>query len=140
MFYVDSSVFVALLTAEARQRDVEAWLERQPENTLSVSPWVRTEIASALAIKVRTGNLTRDNRTTALILYGKIVASSLDMVQVEELHFETAARYIDNVELALRGGDALHLAVASHYGLTLATLDKRLAEAGAQLGAATLLL
>jgi uncharacterized protein len=140
MFYVDSSVFVALLTAEARQADVEDWLGEQPENSLFVSPWVATEIASALAIKVRTGNLTVEQRTTALALFGKLTARSLTLIQVKESHFETAARYIDNVSLGLRGGDALHLAVSHANGLTLATLDKQLAEAGFRLGAATLLL
>jgi uncharacterized protein len=140
MFYVDSSVFVALLTAEARQCDVEAWLGKQPENSLFVSPWVATEIASALAIKVRTGNLTVEQRTTALALFGKLTARSLTLIQVKESHFTTATRYIDNVSLGLRGGDALHLAVSHANGLTLATLDKQLAEAGSHLGAATLLL
>jgi uncharacterized protein len=140
MHYVDSSVFVALLTAEARQADIEIWLGKQPENSLIVSPWVATEIASALAIKVRTGKLTLEQRTTALALYGKLAANSLTLVQVEESHFETASRYIDTVSLGLRGGDALHLAVSHANGLTLATLDKQLAEAGPQLGTATLLL
>jgi uncharacterized protein len=140
MHYVDSSVFVALLTAEARQADIEIWLGKQPENSLIVSPWVATEIASALAIKVRTGKLSLEQRTTALALYGKLAANSLTLVQVEESHFETAGRYIDTVSLGLRGGDALHLAVSHAHGLSLATLDKQLAEAGPQLGAATLLL
>ncbi len=140
MYYVDSSVFVALLTAEARQADIEVWLSAQPENSLMVSPWVATEIASALAIKVRTGNLTLELRTSALALYGKLVANSLEQVQVRDSHFETAGRYIDTVSLGLRGGDALHLAVSHANGLTLATLDKQLAEAGPKLGAATLLL
>jgi hypothetical protein len=38
-------------------------------------------------------------------------------------------------ELGLRSGDALHVAVALDHGLTVATLDRRLAEAGNRLGA-----
>jgi predicted nucleic acid-binding protein len=76
----------------------------------------------------------------ALTLYGKLLKNSLVLVQVRESDFDTASRYVDNVTLGLRGGDALHLAVSHAHGLTLATLDKRLAEAGIQLGAPTLLL
>jgi predicted nucleic acid-binding protein len=52
-------------------------------------------------------------------------------------HFRTAARFVDQHMLGLRGGDALHLATASEHGATVHTLDQRLAEAGPALGVAT---
>jgi len=42
--------------------------------------------------------------------------------------------------LALRAGDALHLAICADHGATLCTLDRRLSEAGSTLGVKTMLL
>ena len=48
--------------------------------------------------------------------------------------FDLAASYAARHDLALRAGDALHLAVASAHGLTLVTLDERMAKAAPELG------
>lgn len=48
--------------------------------------------------------------------------------------FRTGAQLVDRRALGLRAGDALHLAVASRHGAVLRTLDRRLADAGPQLG------
>jgi predicted nucleic acid-binding protein len=42
--------------------------------------------------------------------------------------------------VGLRAGDALHLAIAGEQGVSLSTLDRRLAEGGLALGVNTLLL
>jgi uncharacterized protein len=42
--------------------------------------------------------------------------------------------------LGLRGGDALHLAIAAESGAALYTLDRRMVEAGLPLGVTTHLL
>ena len=55
-------------------------------------------------------------------------------------HFRIAARFADQYALALRAGDALHLAIAGDKGASLCTLDRRLAEGGMALGVNTLML
>ena len=59
MRYVDTSVWVAAHTKETRTEDMQAWLGDQAAGTLSISDWVVTEFASALAMKVRMGVLAR---------------------------------------------------------------------------------
>jgi uncharacterized protein len=140
MFYLDASILVAIVAFEESQERVRAWIGKWPPEVFHVSPWVGTEVSSALSIKVRTGAISMNQRKEAVATYAKLLADSLSLLSVSDAHFETASRYIDNVSLGLRGGDALHLAVSHANGLTLATLDKQLAEAGPQLGAATLLL
>jgi uncharacterized protein len=140
MFYVDASVIVALLAFEERRDDVRAWIVASKPGSLFISPWVSTEVSSALSIKVRIGTLSLDQRLDAKATYAILLDDSLSQISVTDVHFETATRYIDAVTRGLRGGDALHLAVAQAHGLTLATLDKHLAEAGSHFGAATLLL
>ena len=52
--------------------------------------------------------------------------------------FRVAARIADQHKLGLRAGDALHLAIAADHGATIATLDKRLADAALALGVTAL--
>jgi uncharacterized protein len=140
MFYLDASLIVSFLAPEAAHERVRLWLEDRKEGSLFISPWVSTEVSSALSIKQRVGDFTPDVRARTKGAYQRFVERSLTVLSISDLHFAFAAEYADRAEVGLRGGDALHLAIASHYGLTLATLDNRLAEAGPQLGAATLLL
>ena len=56
------------------------------------------------------------------------------MPAVSHPDFQTAARCADQYVTGLRAGGALHLAIASHHGANLHTLDKRLVEIGQALG------
>jgi uncharacterized protein len=140
MFYLDASLIVTFLTPEPANARVRIWLEGHEMGTLFISPWVSTEVASALSIKRRVGDLTAEMRASAKNAYERFVARSLTQLAVVDRNFALAAEYAEMAELGLRAGDALHLAISQTHGLTLATLDKRLAESGPQFGAATLLL
>lgn len=93
-----------------------------------------------MAIKLRTGQIGLEQRASALAMFNKLVAESFTLVTVTGAQFRTAARFADQHMLGLRAGDALHLAIASEHGVTLHTLDERLAEAGPSLGVPTQLL
>lgn len=140
MHYVDTSVFVALVTMEPRHDEIRTWLGAQHSNVLHTSRWTKTELASALAIKVRTKQISLEMRQTGLSLYDKLVAKSVIIVPILDLHFDQAAKFVDQIDLGLRGGDALHLTIAHSNDLMAVTLDKQMAEAGAKLGVSTLLL
>jgi uncharacterized protein len=140
MFYLDTSLIVTLLTREPNKERVIEWLENYVEGTLFISPWVITEVSSALSIKERRGDLTTAMRAEARSAFGLMCDQNMQQKAVLDSHFEIAARFCDQVSSGLRAGDALHLAIVAHYGLTLATRDKLLAEAGPPLGVATLLL
>lgn len=135
MIYLDTSLVVAALTPEAATPRAQAWLAANPD--LFVSDWVTTETSSALSIKLRTGQIDLDSRARALAMYHRLLADNFIVLPVLPAHHRTAAAFADRHDLGLRAGDALHLAVAADHGLTLATLDERMAQAGPTLGVVT---
>ena len=140
MLYLDTSLLVSALTNEAGTPRAQHWLGGREPDGLAISDWVVTEFSSALSIKLRSGKLTETERGTALSGFTRLVAQSIDVLAVSPQHFRAAARYADQHHLGLRAGDALHLAITVEFGATLYTMDRKLAEAGAALGADTVLL
>ena len=140
MFYLDASLIVTFLTPEPAHGQVRAWLSDCSPDTLHISPWVMTEVSSALSIKLRVGDLTPEMRSSAKAAFGRFFEASLTLLSVEDQHFADASAFADQAATGLRAGDALHLAISKAHGLTLVTRDKKLVQGGQLLGGSTLLL
>lgn len=136
MIYFDASVIVAMLAAEPRREAVRAWFLREPAGNVCISPWVETEVSSALSIKRRIGSLDPDIEADARLEWRRLVAEIFEVFPIQTADFHTAADLCARPDLGLRGPDALHLAIARRLGLGLATFDSRMADAARRLGIA----
>lgn len=133
-FYLDTSAAVAAHTPEAATGRIQTWLGRAGPGALAVSRWVVAEFASALALKVRTGALTAEQCARVFADWKRFLTAEASLLEVDAAAFDRAGEMAGRHDLALRAGDALHLAVAAKHGCTLVTLDERMAKAARQLG------
>lgn len=134
MIYVDTSVWVSLLTHEPESIRVQQWFEQVSAQLISAD-WVLTEFHSAIAIKARTGQLSADQALVVLTLFQQLGAGGLTLVPVSRPAYRMAAALVDDFRHGLRGADALHLAVAQELTLPqFATLDRNQAANAQRLG------
>jgi predicted nucleic acid-binding protein len=126
MIYVDTSAAVPLFVPEPASERVAVWLEGSVE-TLVSADWILTEFASALAIKVRRGELLQRHAKAAWEDFEQFSQTGLRLVPVSRGAFARAAQLIRQVKSTLRSGDALHLAVAIDIGASgILTADGQL--------------
>lgn len=127
--YLDTSLVVAMLAEEKHSARTERWLQDHQDAVLIVSDWVTTEIAAALSAKVRLGAMAEAQQQETMRTYADLCRASFKTVPVARPHFERAASMAGVVEAGLRGGDALHLAIAVERDARVCTLDKQFARA-----------
>lgn len=133
MIYCDASLMVASLATEPLSDIARKFLSGLADEKLVVSPWVSTEVASALAMKMRQGVWSETQRNTLLDTW-RGIAAALKVELVEQEHFHLAETLVNSGRRGLRAGDALHLAIARCAGFALATLDRDLADAAESVG------
>ena len=128
-YYLDTSVLVAALGNEPHTAAAQNFMATRQPGELHISDWVITEFSSALALKLRTGQLRPEHRSECLAVFARLVEQSLVILPISSANFRSAARLADQHQTGLRAGDALHLATCAHHGARLVTLDKTLATA-----------
>jgi uncharacterized protein len=132
--YLDTSVLIPTLIAEASTEAVFEWLGANRE--LLVSDFAAAEVASALSRLVHTGRLAFPDAFARLADFDAWRAALSSPVEIRSADAQLAYIFARRFELALRAPDALHLAISRRLDATLITLDRRLAAAARDLGVA----
>lgn len=132
-------MWVCALTLEPRADEARTWIRSHDPLDISLSSWTLVEIMSGLSLKVRRGEL-RVDELLKVTSEAKRLPNSHSRTPISEDHFLDAQRLVQQHRTGLRSGDALHLAIAADFGLTVATYDKTMATAAQSLGLAAILL
>ena len=139
MFYVDTSLLAAYYTLEPLSDKVEEFLRTQDRP--AISNLTELELFSALSRKVREKRIKPvDAGQVGARFLAHLESELFTRVPVETGHYRLARDWLGLFNTSLRSLDALHLAVASIEGLTVATADVGLAKATRALGLDVLLL
>ncbi len=101
-----------------------------------VSDLAAAEVSSAVARKVRMGQLSMDEGRAVFATFDAWVASETDRAQLSPNDVPVADGFIRRLDLTLRAPDAMHIAMALRLGATLATFDKAMEESARALGCA----
>jgi predicted nucleic acid-binding protein len=134
MVYLDTSVLLPLFVPEPESGRVRRGLATIPPEDITISEWTRTEFVSAISIMVRTRRLEESLAQTAVRIFHEMAEASLQVLVPEGTDFVLAAQFLERFDLALRAGDALHLAIAANHGARqVYALDKLLIKSARRL-------
>jgi uncharacterized protein len=132
MPYLDTSILGSYYCPEPLSAAVNRALTTLSDP--SISPLVEVELSSLLALKVRTGELTRPAAQKALARFREHrSAGHYVLLDLGPREYDIAAAWLSGFHTSLRTLDALHLACAFVHGQPMWTTDKLLAQAAATL-------
>jgi uncharacterized protein len=131
--YLDASVLVALLTADALTARAEALMQAKTF-TAVVSDFAVAEVVSAVARRVRTKAITRTAARGVFSNVDNWVIQFAEPAQTTAADVRRADAAMRRLDLNLRTPDALHIAIAERLGAEMATFDGRMAAAARVLG------
>jgi uncharacterized protein len=131
--YLDASVVVSLFLVDTFSVRARALLG--DASGPIVADWCVVEVSSVISTQARIGAITQQD---AQIIFANFDAwrANLEKVETNAVDMAAAAQFVRRPDLALRGPDGLHIAIASRLGAKLLTFDAKMAAAATSLGVA----
>lgn len=97
-------------------------------NAPEISALVELEFFAAVSLRVRIGDLAREEAEEVSTLFDSHLQDGLyGRRNLDAGHYRLARAYIARFDLSLKSPDAIHLALCSAEDLTLLTADHQLA-------------
>lgn len=122
MTYFDTSALVSLHQSDRHSVALSAYL-RRTRPAVAISRFAAAEFASAVSIRLRTGNLRPEQATALLHAFDDWRPSVASVIEVTANDLITCEAFVRRFDLQLKAPDALHLALCAREGLPLLTFD-----------------
>ena len=140
-FYLDTCLLVSLAFGDGGFPALELWLEQAQSSSLWISQLVILELSDVLARSQRRGDRSADQVAGMHLMLSEFAKERLGLLEPRSPDFERACEWVKNSRSpALRGADALHLAIAQSHNLELITADQALVQAAQARGISCLML
>lgn len=134
MIYADTNVLLSLYCPDSLSVAASAWYADVNE-PVCISPWTVMEFRANMGLRVRKGLLKRPIGLAVMKQFDAAVSANFHMLGPAHEHFLLACEWLAKPECALRGGDALHLAIAFGHGCKqFVSFDRPLGAAAKKLG------
>jgi predicted nucleic acid-binding protein len=134
MLYLDTSVLLPLFVADAFTDRADRLIRSRQPVIIGVTDFAIAEAASALSSQVRAGQRPKADVELVFAEMDHWLAEKAESIDVESSDIVMATRLMRSLDLPLRTGDAIHLAVARRLDAVLATFDQRMAESAVHIG------
>lgn len=131
--YLDASIVVSLFLIDAFSRRARALMGATIGSI--VTDWCVVETSSVIAKQARVGAIAPQDAEKAFANFDALRAN-LAFAETTGADMAVAAQFVRRADLALRGPDALHLAICARLGAKLLNFDAHLAAAANELGLA----
>lgn len=133
--YLDASVIVSFFTKDFFSERARTFLiENSP--LVVISDFAGAEFISALARRVRTGELTLDFAQLATLNFDSWAAQYAVRVETSAADIRVADTIMRRFDLPLRTPDAIHIAVSQRLGTELASFDDKMIACARAIGLA----
>ena len=140
-FYLDTCLLVSLAFGDGGFPALEIWLEQAQSSSLWISQLVILELSDVLARSQRRGDRSADQVAGMHLMISEFAKERLGLLEPRSTDFERACEWVkDSRSPALRGADALQLAIAQSHNLELITADQALVQAAQARGIPCLML
>ena len=140
-FYLDTCLLVSLAFGDGGFPALEIWLEQAQSSSLWISQLVILELSDVLARSQRRGDRSAGQVAGMHLMLSEFAKERLGLLEPRSPDFERACEWLkDSRSPALRGADALHLAIAQSHNLELITADQALVQAAQARGIPCLML
>ena len=127
MIYLDTSIFVSLLTGDDGTAVAHEWWEAQSV-PLGISQWTAAEFYAYIGRRFRKGEETSRNCARIIHAFDDLIAANLTLLKCNETSVMRAAAWLRFPNCTLELSDALHLGAAVESEVAaIATFDKQFA-------------